>query len=183
MNLQPADIVLTDRGMWTSKIIKWGTQSSGEPPSKVAHVGVMFDAVDIIEALGRGVVKRSLLRAYQGKRVAIYRVKSHVMNKKMKAMVALKADELQDSVIRYSYLSIFLRCIDNLLMKIPGISKEILSPLYKPVRFSECEQFALRCFKDQGISFGGAMSPDDVWDYIHNNPKEFFCVHPLGELR
>ena len=180
MLLEPADIVFTDTGLWTSRLIKWGTQEAGEAPTLVSHVALAVDNSKVVEALGRGVVKRSLYKAYMGKKVAVYRCKSHVISKTDKIRVAAYAEELQDSVVRYSYLGILIRMVDALLGKLKIKSR--LASYYKPTNFSECEQFVTKCFSDRGVFFGKALSPDDLWDYIISNPDDFLCIKPLGEL-
>jgi hypothetical protein len=172
--LQAADIVLTANDKFLGKAIRFFTRSIGEPPSKVNHVGIMVNDIDIVEALAK-TVKRSVRGAYgDGKQwIAVYRPRD--LSSPRAALVAAKAESYVGRT--YGYLKIVAHTLDWFCG-----GAYIFRRAACMENYPMCSWLAEHAEAAGGVLFDvplGAASPDDIWDSVNKHKDKFECILKL----
>ncbi|MBA7517704.1 hypothetical protein ES705_09758 [subsurface metagenome] len=193
--LEAGDIFLTRGSSFISRAIRFFTRSIGEKRTKVNHVGLVvqrgkFKTAIAVEALCK-VMCHKLWTQYGPPRkdcVAVYRATN------------LTAEQVKDIVVeaekqvgkKYGFLMIAAHFKDWLLGRMVGwLFGWQFSDVYLLRRFISgnkypiCSWVVADAFAEVGKDFGvkvGMATPDDIWDFIQNNPDKYKEIHPLKLL-
>ena len=183
LRAEPCDIVLTQGHTFLSRAIRCLTRGVGESRTQVHHVGIVVQmgcppAEAIIIEAGRRVKKHSLGQGYGNGRsdVAIFRPTGLTSAEKQQILGA--ANKYVDC--RYGYLKIMLHLLDALLM---GFF--VFRRLAHLDRHPICSWLVAHSFEAAGKDFGlhnKAATPDDIWDFVKNNPQHYTCIRELRPL-
>jgi hypothetical protein len=177
------DVFLTRGHGFLSKAIRFCTRGIGEKRSKVNHVGVVvvggnLEICIVVEALTK-VKRHRLLKQYGPPKkdgVAIYRPTN--LTEEEIAKVVATANEMVDQ--SYGYLKILAHLLDWLLFGI-----YFFRWFGRNGKYPICSWLVAYAFEQAGKHFGvktGMASPDDIWDFIEENPDKYEQIHPLEPL-
>ena len=193
--LESGDIFLTKGSSFISRAIRFFTRSIGEKRTRVNHVGIVVQRGDVktaivVEALHK-VMRHKLWLQYGPPRedlVAVYRATN------------LTVEQIKDIVIeaekhvgkKYGFLMITAHLKDWLLGRILGwvfgwqfSDIYLFRRLIPGNKYPICSWVVADAFKEAGKDFGvevGMATPDDIWDFIQNNPDKYKEIHPLKLL-
>jgi hypothetical protein len=181
--LEPGDIFLTRGCGLISKAIRFFTQSIGEKRTKVNHVGLVvkkgdFKAAIVIEALCK-VIRHKLWSQYGPPKkdlVAVYRA-TNLTAEQIKNIVAEAEKQVGK---KCGFLMIAAHLKDWLVLGIYFFRRMIPGNKY-PI----CSWVVADAFAEAGKNFGveiGMATPDDIWDFIQDNPDKYKEIHPLKLL-
>ena len=192
---EPGDIFLTRGSSFISRAIRFFTRSKGEKPTKVNHVGLVVQRGDVktaiaVEAL-RKVMRHKLWLQYGPPKkdlVAVYRATN------------LTTEQIKDIVVEaekhvgkeYGKLMIFAHFKDWLSGRMVGwLFGWQFSDIYffrgfvSGDKYPICSWVVADAFAEADKDFGvkvGMATPDDIWDFIQNNPDKYKEIHPLKLL-
>lgn len=180
---QPGDIFMTRGESFISKCIRFFTRSFGEKRSKVNHVGIVVQEgvirqCIIIEARSR-TRKIKLISAYgppNRDKVAIYRPLN--LSPDQLNIIVAEAEEQVGKV--YGFLKIATHLLDWCLQ-----GAYVFRRLTNSGNYPICSWLVAHAFAKAGKNFGvapGAANPDDIWDFVVENPDKYQCVRPLESL-
>jgi len=140
-------------------MIRWATQAKGEPPTWVSHVALAVDSVNVVEAIGRGVVERRLWDAYPRSRVRVYRPTR--LTDAERVRIAKRAEShLGES---YGVGRLALHGLDALVGA--RFFRNFGSVRGRPI----CSWLVAEAYGLDGYTFGvdaSAADPDDVADFV-----------------
>ena len=181
--LEPGDIFLTRGSSFISRAIRFFTRSIGEKRTKVNHVGLVVQRGDVktaiaVEALCK-VMRHKLWICYGPPKkdlVAVYRA-TNLATEQIKDIVA----EAEKHVGKeYGRLMIAAHCLDRLFLGIYFFRGLVSGDKYPICSWVVADAFA-EADKDFGVEVGMA-TPDDIWDFVVNNPDKYKEIHPLKLL-
>jgi len=181
--LEAGDIFLTRGFGVLSWLIRFFTRSVGEKRTKVNHVGIVVQKGDIkttiiVEAQSK-VVRHKLWTRYgpPGKDcVAIYRA-TNLTAEQVKDIVAEAEKQVGK---KYGYCMIVAHLLDWLFL-----GAYLFRRLIPGNKYPICSWVVADAFAEVGKDFGvevGMATPDDIWDFIINNPDKYKEIHPLKLL-
>jgi len=193
--LEPGDIFLTRGCGLLSKAIRYFTRSIGEKRTKVNHVGLVvkkgdFKAAIVVEALCK-VIRHKLWSQYGPPKkdcVAVYRA-TNLTVEEVKDIVAEAEKQVGK---KYGFPMIAAHFMDWLLGRMIGwlfgwqfsdvylFRRVIPGNKYPICSWVVADAFA-EADKDFGVEIGMA-TPDDIWDFIQDNPDKYKEIHPLKLL-
>jgi len=193
--LEPGDIFLTRGCSFISRAIRFFTRSKGEKLTEVNHVGLVVQRGDIktaigVEALSK-VMRHTLWFQYGSSKkdlVAVYRA-TNLAEEQVKDIVAEAEKQVGK---KYGYCMIVAHFLDWLLGRMLGwllgwqfsgvyLFRQFISGNKYPI----CSWVVADAFAKVGKDFGvevGMATPDDIWDFIENNPDKYKEIHPLKLL-
>jgi len=181
--LEPGDIFLTRGCGFISKAIRFITRSIGEKRTKVNHVGLVVQSGDmktaiVVEALSK--VMRHILWSQYGPPkkdcVAVYRA-TNLTAERVKDIVTEAEKQVGK---KYGFLMIAAHSKDWFFLGIYFFRRLIPGNKYPICSWVVADAFA-EADKDFGVKVGMA-TPDDIWDFIQNNPDKYKEIHPLKPL-
>jgi len=177
--LLPGDIFLTRGTSLISRLIRFFTRSWGESRTSVNHVGIVveggsIDRAVVVEAL-RTVTRRRLADGYAGTgtSVAVFRP---INLTPQETNVIVQAAELYVGR-KYGYAMIVAHALDWMLNGVYLFRRLIGSDEY-PI----CSWVVAHAYAKAGKTFGvepGAASPDDICDFVTENPDKYTQVRAL----
>ena len=182
-SLEPGDVFLTRGNAFISRAIRFFTRGVGEKRTRVNHVGLVVEAGDlketiVVEALS--VVRRHRLWHRYGPPkedlVAIHRA-TNLTPDEVKMIVATAEEQVGK---KYGYLKIVLHFLDWLLL-----GAYVFRRLVPDNKYPICSWVVAYAFSKADKNFGvapGVATPDDIWDFIENNPDRYQEVRPLTPL-
>jgi hypothetical protein len=180
--LVPGDIVLTRSGGIVGWAIRLFTRSIGESRTKASHTGIIVESgtvesAVIVEALSK-VKRHPLGQRYGGANheVAVFRA-LNLTDADLAGVVA-KAETYVGR--RYGYLKILAHWLDWVLQ-----GAYVFRRLTNQDRYPICSWVVAYAFAEAGRHFGvepGAATPDDIWDFVTENPDRYREVVALGRL-
>jgi hypothetical protein len=193
--LEPGDIFLTRGCGIFSWLIRFFTRSIGEKRTKVNHVGLVVQRGDVktaiaVEALHKVMHHKLWLQYGPPKKdfVAVYRA-TNLAVEQIKDIVA-EAEKQVDK--KYGYRMIAAHFMDWLSGRIVGwlfgwqFSDVYLFRLLIPgKKYPICSWVVADAFAEADKDFGvevGMATPDDIWDFVVNNPDKYKEIHPLKLL-
>jgi hypothetical protein len=193
--LEPGDIFLTRGSSFISRAIRFFTRSIGEKTTKVNHVGLVvqrgnFKTAIAVEALCK-VIRHTLWSQYCPPRkdfVAVYRA-TNLATEQIKDIVAEAEKQVGK---KYGYRMIVAHFLDWLSGRMLGwLFGWQFSDVYLFRLFISCKKYPICSWvvadafaeadKDFGVEVGMA-TPDDIWDFVVNNPDKYKEIHPLKLL-
>lgn len=175
MELKPTDIFFTRGSGLISRAIRIMTRSIGEPRTQINHVGLAITDHLCIEAVGKGVIVRDSIPYYlkHGDQIAIYRPinldwidKENIINKAM----------LYEGKT-YGFVKMITHFLDWLLL-----GAYVFRRLTNTDRYPICSWLVAQSYRAASKDFGvaaGAATPDDIWDFVVNNPDKYTCIVSL----
>lgn len=182
MQLEPGDIFLTRGNSFVSRAIRFFSRGGGESRTMVNHVGLvtepgtMYDAT-IVEASSK--VVRRTMSAYalsKNTEVAVYR-NMRLTNEQREAIVARANGYVGAS---YGYVKIVAHLLDWLLG-----GRYFFRRFAFMDRYPICSWVVAYAYLDAGLTFGveaGQASPDDIWDWIYPNIRDYKEIHKLQKI-
>ena len=181
--LEPGDIFLTRGYGFFSWAIRFVTRSIGEKRTKVNHVGIVVQRGDIktaivVEAQSK-VVRHKLWSRYDPPKkdlMAVYRA-TNLTIEQVKDIVAEAEKQVGK---KYGFLMIAAHLKDWLFLGIYFFRRMIPGSKYPICSWVVADAFA-KIGKDFGVEVGMA-TPDDIWDFVVNNPDKYKEIHPLKLL-
>ena len=193
--LESGDIFLTRGSSFISRAIRSFTRSIGEKRTKVNHVGLVVQRGDVktaiaVEAQSKVVRHRLWIRYGPPKKdlVAVYRATN------------LTVEQIKDIVVeaekqvgkKYGYRMIIAHFLDWLLGRMLGwllgwqfSNVYLFRRLIPGNKYPICSWVVADAFAEAGKDFGvevGMATPDDIWDFVLNNPDKYKEIHPLKLL-
>ena len=184
VTLEPGDVFLTRGYSFISRVIRFFTRDAGEKRTRVNHVGVVVEAGEITTAIvveALSLVKRHRLWAQYGPPrkdgVAVYRV-TNLTPDEIEIIVTTAERQVGK---KYGYLKIVAHFLDWLLQ-----GAYVFRRLVPDGKYPICSWLVAHAFSEAGKHFDvepGAATPDDIWDFIVENPDKYTQVHPLVPLR
>jgi len=193
--LEPGDIFLTRGCSFISRAIRFFTQSKGEKPTKVNHVGMVVQRGDIktaivVEALSK-VVRHALCSQYGPPKkdcVAVYRA-TNLTAEQVKDIVAEAEKHVGK---KYGKCMIFAHLKDWAIGRVLGwllgwqfSEVYLFRRLIPSNKYPICSWVVADAFAKVGKDFGvevGMATPDDIWDFVEKNPDKYKEIHPLKLL-
>ena len=181
---ESGDVFLTRGNSFISKVIRFFTRSIGEKRTKVNHVGLVVQSGSIktaivVEALSK--VKRHTLWSQYGQpkkdSVAVY----HATNLTPEQVEAIVAEAEKHVGKKYGYQMIVAHFLDWLLLGAYLFRRMVPGNKYPICSWVVADAFA-KAGKDFGIKVGMA-TPDDIWDFIEENPDKYTEIYPLKPLQ
>lgn len=175
----PLDLFLTSSDTWPSKIVRWATQSEGEPETMASHVGVFtsvrsLELAEGIEALWR-VTEHGVWEARRrtkAEHLAIFRPVNLTDFQKRVILTELRSHIGE----KYGWW----KPLFHLAAKLTG--KSWFTRFFfiddRPI----CSYLVAIAFEAAGLTFGvegRTATPDDIWDFVLSNPDKYRCVRPL----
>jgi hypothetical protein len=192
---EPGDVFLTRGSSFISKAIRFFTRSKGEKRTKVNHVGLVVQRGEVktaivVEALYK-VMRHKFWLQYGPPRkdlVAVYRA-TNLTVEQIKDIVAEAEKQVGK---KYGFRMIAAHFKDWLLGRMVGwLFGWQFSDVYLLRRFISgnkypiCSWVVADAFAEVGKDFGvevGMATPDDIWDFIQDNPDKYKEIHPLKLL-
>ena len=182
-NLKPGDVFLTRGHSLLSRAIRFFTRSIGEKRTKINHVGIIVEEGNLqsclgVEALSR-VRKHRLWYKYgppNKDSVSIFRP----INVNEDEIGVIVNEALEQVGKKYGYLKIITHLLDWFLLGVYFFRRFTCKEKY-PI----CSWLVAHSFSKAGKNFGvstGAAQPDDIWDFITNNPDKYQEIHPLKQI-
>jgi hypothetical protein len=173
MKFMAADIVLTCGKPWFSKLIRWGTQHTGEEKTEVNHAGGGENEENFIEALLRVVrTKWADLIKQPSDTYQVWRC-TKLTDEQREAIAAKMRDYLGR---KYGWMKIVFQGIDGILGKIFFADIYLARRLACMDRYPICSWVvAFAYHRVVGLLFGvppNEATPDDILDYIKAHPGE-----------
>jgi hypothetical protein len=181
--LLPGDVFMTRGHSFISRAIRVFTRTIGEKRTKVNHVGIIVSSGDyqtskIVEAL----IKVREVRLWYGygpprkDDVAIYRP-TNLTPEEIDIVVAEAREQVGKT---YGFLKILGHFLDWLLL-----GAYIFRRLTQNGDYPICSWLVAHAFDKAGKTFGvhpGAATPDDIWDFVVDNPDKYKRIRPLTRL-
>lgn len=173
---QNCDIVLTKSAGLLGVGIRFFENHPEEAASKVNHVGIMVDEINIIEALSK-TVERPLATGYSPPsktKIAIYRPLNLTENERN--TIITKARSYVGKT--YGYTKILAHILDWFLG-----GKYVFRRLTNMDKYPICSWVVAQAYAKAGKFFGvapGSANPDDIWDFVVANPDKYTCIWPLS---
>jgi len=192
---EPGDIFLTRGSSFTSRAIRFFTRSIGEKRTRINHVGIVVQRGDVktaivVEALYK-VMRHKFWSQYGPPKkdlIAVYRA-TNLTAEQIKNIVA-EAEKQVDK--KYGVLMIIAHFLDWLFGRMLGwlfgwqfSDIYLFRRLIPGNKYPICSWVVADAFKEAGKDFGveiGMATPDDIWDFIQNNPGKYKEIHPLKLL-
>ena len=182
VELLPCDVFLTKGSSFVSRAIRFFTRRFGESRTKVNHVGIIVEggllhSAIAVEALAT--VKRHPLGRYAKQRatgVAVYRPVD-LTDEEIASIVA-KAESYVGR--DYGWIKIVTHLADWALL-----GAYVFRRLTDDDRYPICSWVVAHAFGAAGKHFGvepGAASPDDIWDFVTENPGRYVEVRGLQPM-
>jgi hypothetical protein len=181
-NLKDADVVFTKGFGLLSRAIRFFTRGIGESRTKVNHVGLVVSGGPIAEAViveALSMVKRHRLMDRYGPRrdhVAVYR--SLDLTEAETRRIAEAAEGYVGR--KYGYATIAAHLLDWVLLGAYVFRRFVGCDNY-PI----CSWLVAHAYKKVGKHFGvpaRAASPDEIWDFVVENPDKFRMIRDLAPL-
>lgn len=177
--VKPGDIFFTTGGSLLSRAILWGQREKGEARSRVNHVGAFVERGGLktangVEALWR-VKCHPIYPRYKGQHVAIFRPRNITVYDEYKIVSYLK----QHVGNRYGWWKLLLQLAGHKLGW--NWARNAMFIDDRPI----CSYLVAKAYREAGLDFGvqaQAAAPDDMWDFIENNPDKYKVVLPLQRL-
>ncbi len=182
--LQPGDIFLTRGASLISRLIRFFTRSRGESRTLVNHVGIVVEGGDVsravvVEAL-RVVTRRGLADGYAGTGTSVAVFRPINLTSQETDVIVQAAERYVGR--KYGYVKIVAHALDWMLNGVYLFRRLIGSDEY-PI----CSWVVAHAYAKAGKTFGvepGAASPDDICDFVTENPDKYVQVRaliPIGE--
>jgi hypothetical protein len=181
--LKPADIFFTRGKGFISRGIRFFTRGFGERRTEVNHVGVVVEegtlrTAVVVEALSH-VKEHRLWKRYAPRKndsVAIYRANN------------LSPEEIETIVTaakgyvgrKYGYHMVVAHVLDWFLL-----GAYVFRRLAAMDKYPVCSWVVAFSFLKADKHFNvepGAAQPDDIWNFIHDNPQIYEEIYPLKPL-
>jgi len=180
--LLPGDIFLTRGRGFVSRAIRFFTRHLGESRTMVNHVGMVVltgspQTAVVVEAL-RKVERHRLGEEYGGTsdELAVYRPLALARTELQRVVAVANGYVGRD----YGYGKIVLHALDWALQ-----GAYVFRRLGQMDAYPICSWLVAHAYGTVGVHFGvepGAATPDDIWDYVSTNPREFRCVRRLTRV-
>jgi hypothetical protein len=181
---EAGDVFLTRGQAFISRAIRFFTRDAGEKRTRVNHVGVVVEAGEIttavvVEALST-VKRHRLWKQYGPPRkdgVVVYRA-TNLTPEEIETIVATAGRQVGK---KYGYLKIAAHFLDWLLE-----GAYVFRRLVPDGKYPICSWLVAHAFGEAGKHFGvdvGVATPDDIMDFIEDNPDRYTQVRPLIPLR
>jgi hypothetical protein len=181
--LLPGDVFLTYGAGFFSKLIRFFTQTIGESRTKVNHTGIVVTEGDlenclVVETLLR-VRKHKLWKRYgpfSHDKVAIFRP-INLTPEQTDIIVARAVEQVGK---KYGIFTVIGHLLDWLLLG-TYLFRRITHSNNYPI----CSWLVAYAFAKAGKTFDvepGAAQPDDIWDFIQQNPDKYQMIHPLKQI-
>ena len=183
VELRQGDVFLTRGSGFFGWAIRLFTCAIGESRTKVNHVGLVvenreLESAVVVEALIR--VKRHKLWSQYGPpggdSVAIYRA----LNLSPDQITAIVSEAESHVGQHYGYCKIVAHFLDWLLL-----GAYVFRRIARNGNYPICSWLVAHSFSKAGKNFGvetGAATPDDIWDFIQDNPDIYAEIYPLSPL-
>ena len=183
MDLQPADIFFTRGTGWLSSAIRFLTRRIGEARTKANHVGIVVEGGPIeravvVEALSR-VRRHPLAGQYGGKKgtqVAVYRPLNLAEEERKTIVQAAEAYVNR----KFGWFQLIGHGLDWFLQ-----GAYVFRRLTGSHKYPICSWVVAHSFAKVGKRFGedpGAASPDDICDFVEENPDKYQQVRDFPPL-
>jgi hypothetical protein len=180
--LSPGDVVLTRSGGIVGWAIRVFTRRIGESRTRASHTGIIvqggpLESAVIVEALAT-VKRHPLWGRYggAGHEVAVFRPLN--LTDADLAKVVAKAETYVGR--RYGYLKLLAHWADWVLQ-----GAYVFRRLTNQDEYPICSWVVAYAFAEAEKHFGvepGAATPDDIWDFVTENPDVYREVVALGRL-
>ncbi len=181
--LLAGDVFLTYGAGFFSQLIRFFTRTIGESRTRVNHTGIVVAAGDlkscqVVETLLR-VRKHKLWRRYgpfNHDKVTVYRP----INLTPEETDIIVTNALEQVGKRYGIFTVIGHLLDWLLLGAYVFRRITHSGDY-PI----CSWLVADAFAEAGKTFDvqpGAAQPDDIWDFIQQNPDKYQLIHPLEQI-
>jgi len=177
--LQAGDIFLTRGASLISRLIRFFTRSWGESRTMVNHVGIVVEGGSIsqavvVEAL-RSVTRRRLADGYAGTGTSVAVFRPINLTSPEIDVIVQAAERYVGR--KYGYAMIVAHALDWMLNGVYLFRRLIGSDEY-PI----CSWVVAHAYAKAGKTFGvapGAASPDDICDFVTENPDKYMQVRAL----
>ena len=177
------DIFLTRGKGFLSIAIRICSRTIGEKRTKVNHVGIVvedgtLETCIVVEALAK-VQKHRLWEQYgppSKSEVAIYRP-SNLTNNELATIITAANRQVGK---KYGYLKILAHLFDWILL-----GAYFFRRFFKNNKYPICSWLVAHAYSEAGKHFGvdpGAAEPDDIWDFIQENPDKYDLIYPLSTI-
>lgn len=182
--VQPCDIFFSRGNKLISKAIRFFERSEKDPHIYVDHTGLFVESeipinkAVCIEARVK-VYRHNFWKHYYTKKdkVAIYRPLNLTLHEK--EIILLKAQSYVG--LSYGYIKIAAHFLDYFFGG-KNIFRRFLSSDEHPI----CSWVVAQSFYAIGKTFGieGTIAnPENIWDFVKNNPDKYQCIHNLEYLK
>ncbi|MBK9391230.1 MAG: hypothetical protein IPN68_13925 [Bacteroidetes bacterium] len=181
--LLPGDVFLTRGNGFIPAAIRFFSRGFGEKRTIVNHVGMIVEKGTLQDCVAIEVSykvwKRKLWEDYgppAKSSVAVYRPKN--LSAPELEIIVSTAEEQVDKI--YGFLKILAHILDWMFFGVYFFRR-----LFRNNKYPICSWLVAHAFSKAGKDFGvdpGAAQPDDIWDFIQNNPEKYDLVYPLGSL-
>jgi hypothetical protein len=181
--LRPGDVFLTRGRGLLSRAVQIFTRSIGEKRTVVNHVGIVVEegtirTAYVVEALIK-VRRHPLWQQYgppSNKLVAVYRPEN-LDEEEIGKVVAYARKQVGRPYAVYKLLA---HLADWILC-----GAYVFRWLVREDDYPICSWLVAHAFKQAGKDFGvpeWVAQPDDIWDFIQEQPEKYSEVYPLGLL-
>ncbi len=181
--LLPGDVFLTRGKGFLSAAIRFFSRRIGEKRTIVNHTGLILEKGTLQECVAIEVSykvwKRKLWEDYgppATSSVAIYRPKN-LTDGELDIIVS-EAEQQVDKI--YGALKILAHVLDWLFFGIYFFRR-----FFRNNKYPICSWLVAHAYSKAGKDFGvapDAAQPDDIWDFIQDNPEKYELIHPLSSL-
>lgn len=182
LQLYPCDVVLTRSQSRLGRLVRFFTQQRGEKATEVNHSAIITTAghirdVLVIEAL-LSTVEHNFWQKYAGSGMEVSIWRPRGLTEQQRRAIVFRAQRYIG--FPYGGSKLIAHALDWLIggkyffRRLTGLS-------YYPI----CSWLVAFSFAAGRLDFGvppGAISPDDIDDYVRNHPEEYLCVMPLQKL-
>lgn len=176
---QPVDIFFTQSPTFLGKAIRLMTRKIGEPRTQVNHVGLIMSEDHEgtawgVEATGKGVKLLPVLEYHRGRgnKIAVYRA-TNIDD--IWPLIYKEADSYIGK--SYGFFKIIAHFLDWCLL-----GSYVFRRLARMDKYPICSWLVASAYGAAGLDFGVTInqaSPDDIWDFVNNNPDKYECILPL----
>ena len=185
-NYRKGDIVGTLGYHPISVAIQWATRSKNEPESFSNHNEIIVNDCDLLRdvetvaAMGSGVERHKLCEVYAGKRDQVEIWRALNFSDEDRELIADAA--IKHIGHKYPYHRILLQLIDE---KIFG-GKFVVRRLAFSENFFVCTPLVVHAIWAADYRFGfkspAQANPDNLRDYLQNNPDKYINIRPLARI-
>jgi len=183
LKLLPGDVFLTRGNGFLSAAIRFFSTGIGEKRTIVNHVGMIVERGTLQDCVAIEVSykvwKRKLWEDYgppANSSVAIYRPKNLTAGEL--EIIVSEAEQQVNKI--YGFLKIIAHVLDWMFFGVYFFRR-----LFRNNKYPICSWLVAHAFSKAGKDFGvatGAAQPDDIWDFIQNNPGRYELIHPLRSI-
>lgn len=176
--LVATDILLVRSSSLFGRLIRIFTRSRGEAPTRVNHVEIMVDSVNVVGS-GATTLLRPFKEAYgSAPPGTLYIARKVDLTDEQRQVIAAKARSYVGR--KYGWLKIVAHFLDRVVFGGHYVTRRLCLIDQYPI----CSWEVAWSYDAAGLNFGvppGQADPDDIWDWVvEKGNKDWVLIYPTN---